>query len=132
MLFNLLLLLVPAALVLHYLVHASPLAIFLTGALAIVPLAEWVRRATEQLAKMAGPAIGGLLNVTFGNAPEFILALFVLSTGSTAVVKGQITGAIIGNGLLGLGLAVVVGTWGREHLAFHRERAGELSTLLIL
>jgi Ca2+:H+ antiporter len=77
-------------------------------------LAEWIRKATEQMAAIAGPAIGGLFNVTFGNMAELILALFVLMAGHQAVVKGQITGAIIGNGLLGLGLAIVIGSIGRE------------------
>ncbi|MGI8432500.1 MAG: calcium/proton exchanger, partial [Chthoniobacterales bacterium] len=103
MIFTWLLLLVPLALGLHYFLHLGPLWTFLAAILAIVPLAEWIRRATEQLAHRAGSAIGGLLNVTFGNTAELILALFVLSTGNTSVVKGQITGSIIGNSLLGLG-----------------------------
>lgn len=132
MIFLILLLLVPVALVLEYFVHASPLWIFGVSILAIVPLAEWVRRATEQIAKVAGSAIGGLLNVTFGNAAELILALFVLYAGHQNVVKAQITGSIIGNSLFGLGIAILVGSWGREHQTFKRERAGLLSSLLIL
>lgn len=132
MLINLLLLMVPLSLVLAYLTPVSPLWVFVTASVAIVPLAEWIRRATDQLARRAGPSVGGLVNVTFGNAAEMILALFVLAAGHTGVVKGQITGSIIGNGLLGLGLAVLIGTWGREKLTFHRERAGLLSSLLIL
>lgn len=130
--FSWLLLLVPASLALKYLVHPGPLWVFAAGILAIIPLAEWIRRATENLAHRAGPAIGGLLNVTFGNAAELILALFVLAGGHQEVVKGQITGSIIGNSLLGLGLAIVVGSWGRERQTFKRERAGLLSSLLIL
>jgi Ca2+:H+ antiporter len=84
------------------------------------------------MAMIAGPSIGGLLNVTFGNAAELILALFVLLSGETVVVKGQITGSIIGNSLLGLGLAILIGTVGRQHQRFNRDRAGLLSTLLIL
>ena len=80
----------------------------------------------------AGPAIGGLLNVTFGNAAEFVLALFVLRTGNTAVVKATITGAIIGNSLLGLGMSILVGSRGRDKQTFNRETAGRLSSLLIL
>jgi Ca2+:H+ antiporter len=129
---NALLLLVPASLALAYAAHAPPLWVFFTAVLAIVPLAEWIRRATEQLARLAGPAVGGLLNVTFGNVAELVLGLFVLANGDTEVVKGQITGAIIGNGLLGLGLAVMVGTWGRDKLTFDRERAGSLGSLLML
>ena len=132
MIFKLLLLLVPVSLVLEYVVHAGPLWIFATAVLAIVPLAEWIRKSTEQLAERLGSAIGGLLNVTFGNMAELILALFVLYEGHTNVVKGQITGAIIGNSLLGLGLAIVVGTFGRPIQKFNRASAGRLSSLLIL
>jgi Ca2+:H+ antiporter len=132
MILNLLLLLVPVSLALAYVVHAPPVWVFAAAILAIVPLAEWVRRGTEQMARVAGPAIGGLLNVTFGNVSELILALFVLSAGNTAVAKAQITGSIIGNSLLGLGLAIVVGSWGRARQTFKREHAGLLSSLLIL
>lgn len=132
MIFTWLLLLIPASLGLHYFLPVGPLWTFTTAILAIVPLAEWIRRATEQLARRAGPAIGGLLNVSFGNAAELILALFVLMSGKQDVVKAQITGSIIGNSLLGLGLAIVVGSWGRERQTFKRERAGLLSSLLIL
>jgi Ca2+:H+ antiporter len=125
------LLLVPAAFIVERLTP-SPLLTFVLSALAIVPLAEWIRRATEQLAARAGPAIGGLLNVTFGNIAELVLALFVLSTGQAEVVKAQITGSIIGNGLLGLGVAILIGTWKRENLRFKQERAGLLGSLLIL
>lgn len=132
MIFNWMLLVVPTSLVLAYLVHAPPLVVFGAAILGIVPLAEWIRRATEQMAHALGPAIGGLLNVTFGNMAELLLAVFMLLEGNTAVVKGQITGSIIGNGLLGLGLAIVVGSWGRERQKFNRASAGQLSSLLIL
>ncbi len=132
MIFVWLLLLIPVSLALEYLFHAGPLWVFTTSILAIVPLAEWIRRATEHLAARATPAVGGLLNVTFGNTAEFILALFVLAAGHPSVVKGQITGSIIGNSLLGLGLAILAGTWRRERQCFQRERAGLLSSLLIL
>jgi Ca2+:H+ antiporter len=111
---------------------ARPLVTFALAGAAIIPLAEWMRRATEQLTARAGSAIGGLLNVTFGNAAELILALFVLSAGHADVVKAQITGAIIGNSLLGLGAAIVAGTWRRPNLKFKRARAGQLSSLLML
>jgi Ca2+:H+ antiporter len=127
-----LLLLIPLSLALRYAAHASPLVVFAASALAIVPLAEWIRRATDQIARVAGSAIGGLLNVTFGNVAELILALFVLSAGRPDVVKGQITGSFIGNGLLGLGLAIIVGSWGRTRQTFSRQRSGLLSSLLIL
>ncbi len=126
------LLLVPLSLVFAYVAPVSPLWVFITAGLAIVPLAEWMRRATDQLARLSGSAIGGLISVTFGNAAELILALFVLASGNPRVVKAQITGSIIGNGLLGLGLAILVGTWGREKLTFQRQRAGLLASLLFL
>jgi Ca2+:H+ antiporter len=129
---NLLLILVPVSMILGYALDAGPLWVFATAILAIVPLAEWVRRGTEQMASIAGPAVGGLLNVTFGNVTELVLALFVLMAGHPQVVKAQITGAIIGNGLLGLGLAIVFGSIGRERQKFNRQHAGLLSSLLIL
>ncbi len=124
--------LVPISLGVAYLLEIGPIWVFVAGALAIVPLAEWIRRATEQMARHTGPAVGGLLNVSFGNLAELILGIFVLLDGHAAVVKGQITGSIIGNGLLGLGLAIVVGSWGRSAQRFKRERAGQNSGLLVL
>lgn len=132
MIFTALLLFIPISLVLGYWLHLSPLWIFVTGALAIVPLAEWIRRATDQLASRAGPAVGGLLNITFGSVAELTLALFVLATGQQAIVKAQITGSIISTSLLGLGLAILVGGWKREKQTFLRERAGLLGSLLTL
>jgi len=126
------LVLVPLSLVLAAIGGVPRTAVFVVSILAIIPLAEWVRRSTEHVAARAGSAIGGLLNVSFGNAPELILALFVLQGGHVAVVKAQITGSLIGNSLLGLGLAIVAGSFGREVQHFNRERAGLLSSLLIL
>jgi len=132
MIWRALLLLVPISLVLAA-INAVPRAlVFVSAILAIVPLAEWVRRSTEHVAARLGSTIGGLLNVSFGNAPELILALFVLYGGHTEVVKAQITGSLIGNSLLGLGLAIVAGSFGRDRQHFSRERAGHLSSLLIL
>ena len=132
MLFYALLLLIPVSLVLEYVVHAPAIWVFGVALLAIVPLAEFIRRATENLSRVAGSAIGGLLNITFGNIAELIIALFVLHAGQQDVVKAQITGSILGNSLLGLGLAIVVGSWGRERQVFTRERAGLLGSLLIM
>jgi Ca2+:H+ antiporter len=111
---------------------APPAWTFVAAVAAIVPLADWIRRGTEQISDIAGPAIGGLLNVTLGNAAELILALFVLAAGHVSVVKATITGSIVGNSLLGLGLAIVAGSVGREKQTFQRERAGLLASLLIL
>jgi len=127
-----LLLFVPVSLALRFLVHASPLLVFATAAVAVAVLADWVRRATEQLAERAGSTIGGLLNISFGSIAELVLALFVLASGQVAVVQAQITGSIIGTSLLGLGLAMLVGGLGRERQTFNRANAGLLSTLLFL
>lgn len=125
------LLLAPLSLALAHF-NAPAIWVFMTASAAIVPLAEWIRRATEQMAGRAGSLVGGLLTVSFGNLAELILAIFVLYGGHTRVVKAAITGSIIGNGLLGLGVAVVAGSWGREKQTFSRARAGLLSSLLIL
>lgn len=129
---NLLLLFVPISLVLGYILHADAIWVFVTATLAIIPLADWIRRGTEQISRLAGTAIGGLLNVTFGNVAELVIAIFILIAGKGAVVKAQLTGSIIGNSLLGLGLAIVFGSWKREKQTFKPERAGLLSSLLIL
>ena len=105
---NWLLIFVPIALGLE-LMHVNPMAIFVTSALAIIPLAGWMGRATEHLADKMGEGIGGLLNATFGNAAELIIALMALRAGLFDVVKASITGSIIGNILLVLGLSILVG-----------------------
>ena len=127
-----LLLTVPVGPALAFLADAPPLWVFLTAAAATAVLADWVRRATEQLAARVGPATGGLLNISFGSLAELILALFVLAQGKAEVVRAQITGSIIATSLFGLGLAIVVGSVGREKQHFKRERASQLSSLLIL
>ena len=86
---------------------AAPGAVFATSALGIIPTAALMGRATEELAARSGPGIGGLLNVTFGNAPELIIALFALGEGLQEVVKASIIGSIIGNILLVLGAAML-------------------------
>ena len=84
---------------------ANSTALFVCSGLGIIPLAGWIGRATEALAARAGTGIGGLLNATFGNAAELIIALIALSKGLTGVVKASITGSIIGNVLLVLGFS---------------------------
>ena len=127
-----LLLFVPLSLALRYLLDAPPSWVFLTGAAAITILADWIRRATEQLAQRAGSTIGGLLNVSFGNAAELMLALFVLSAAQTRIVQAQITGSIIGTALLFLGISAFVGGIGRARQSLSRSSAGLLPTLLFL
>lgn len=127
-----LLLFIPVSLALAYWAHASPVWIFASGALAIFALADWIRRATDSLANRAGSSIGGLVNISFGSTAELVLALFVLATGNTAVVKAEITGSVIASSLLALGLAVLVGGWRRAKQSFKPERAELLNSLLTL
>ena len=131
MFIRLLLLLIPLSVALAY-YHAPSTWVFAAGIAAIVPLSEFIRLGTEEISHKVGSALGGLLNVTFGNAPELILAIFILRAGEPEVVKAQITGAFIGNGLLGLGLAIVAGCLHREKQTFKKERASMLSAMLIL
>lgn len=128
---RLLLLLIPVSIALAWF-QAAPLWIFVTAIGAIIPLSDYLRLGTEEASHHLGGAVGGLLNVTFGNAPELILAAFILRSGAVEVVRAQITGAFIGNGLLGLGLAIVVGSLGREKQTFKKESASMLSAMLML
>src|SRR6516225_5357958 len=127
-----LLLFVPVSVTLRYLFDARPLWVFVTSLVAIAVLADWLRRATEQLAERAGSTIGGLLNVSFGNIAELVLALFILTRTQARVVQAQITGSIIGTTLLFLGISAVVGGLGRARQTFNQASAGLLSTLLFL
>jgi Ca2+:H+ antiporter len=106
--------------------------VFITSALGIIPTAALMGRATEELAARSGPGIGGLLNVTFGNAPELIIALFALGQGLHEVVKASIIGSIIGNILLVLGAAMLVGGLGREKQTFSRTSASVQTSMLLL
>jgi Ca2+:H+ antiporter len=111
---------------------ADPIIVFFSSALGVVPTAALMGRATEELAHRAGPGIGGLLNVTFGNAPELIIALFALNKGLQEVVKASIIGSILGNLLLVMGAAFLVGGWGRERNKFVAEAASAQATMLLL
>src|SRR5947208_10319318 len=88
---------------------ASSTLIFFSSALGVIPTAALMGRATEELAARSGPGIGGLLNVTFGNAPELIIALFALGQGLHEVVKASLVGSILGNILLVMGAAMFFG-----------------------
>ena len=90
---------IPVAVALE-LAHASPLLVFSAAALGVIPCAAVMGEATEAIAAKTGPGIGGLLNVTFGNAPELIIAFFALIEGLQEVVKASIVGSVIGNILL--------------------------------
>jgi Ca2+:H+ antiporter len=113
-------------------VHASAEVIFFTAALGIVPTAALMGLATEELAARSGPGIGGLLNVTFGNAPELIIAIFALAEGLQEVVKASIIGSIIGNILLVLGAAMLVGGLGRDRQRFNATAANVQSLMVFL
>ncbi|CBN53684.1 MULTISPECIES: calcium/proton exchanger [Kamptonema] len=91
------------------LLHWGTLTVFITSALAIVPLAIWLSTATEEVAITTGPSIGGLLNAVFGNATELIIALVALKAGLVDIVKASITGTIISNLLLVMGLSMLLG-----------------------
>jgi Ca2+:H+ antiporter len=112
--------------------HAGPVLVFLTSALGVIPTAALMGRATEELAARSGPGIGGLLNVTFGNAPELIIALFALNAGLHEVVKASLIGSILGNVLLVMGAAMVVGGAKRDRQFFSRTAATAQSAMLLL
>lgn len=122
----------PVSALLRYGLHASPLWVFITASVAVAVLAHWISQATEDIAEQVGPAIGGLLNISFGSIAELVLAVFVLIEGRAEVVRAQMTGSIIGTALLGLGIAILVGGFTREKQVFRRERAGLLSSMLVL
>jgi Ca2+:H+ antiporter len=122
---------IPLAIALD-LANASATVIFFTAALGIIPTAALMGEATEELAARSGPGIGGLLNVTFGNAPELIIALFALAEGLHEVVKASIVGSIIGNVLLVLGASMLVGGIGRRSQTFNATAASAQSSMLLL
>ena len=114
------------------LIPGARVATFLTTGAAIIPLAWFLGLATEEIGKHTGPGIGGLLNATFGNATELIIALFALSDGLYDVVKASLTGSILGNLLLVLGLSMLVGGLRHRTQTFSREASGIHVSMLIL
>src|SRR3712207_2363249 len=114
------------------LAHASATLIFVTSALGVIPTAALMGRATEELAARSGPGIGGFLNVTFGNAPEIIIAFFALNEGLQEVVKASLVGSILGNILLVMGAAMLVGGRKRERKRFDRTAANVQALMLLL
>src|SRR5205814_9304670 len=126
---NLLLVAAPAAWILHASAPDSPW-VFITAAISLVPLAGLIGLGTEQLAHRSGPAWGGFLNATFGNAAELIIAIVALGKGHIALVKASITGSIVGNLLLVLGLSFFAGGLGRRSQKFQRTAA--LNTVSML
>lgn len=130
-LLNWLLLFVPVATALE-MSHAGPVAIFATSCLAIIPLAGWMGKATEHLAARTGEGVGGLLNATFGNMAELIIAVMALQAGHPEVVKASITGSIVGNVLLVFGLSSLCGGLKFQAQVFNKTASSAGTTLLAL
>jgi Ca2+:H+ antiporter len=126
-----LLLAVPAALLAKAL-HLPPLATFLLAALGLIPLAGLIGLSTEVLAERLGPHIGGLLNATFGNAAEIIIGLAALAAGLPEIVRASLAGSIIGNALLVLGSAMLLGGWRYRRQRFDSRVAGQYAAMLAL
>jgi Ca2+:H+ antiporter len=129
---NWLLVFVPATIVLEWARPEWHTLIFLSAALAIIPLAGWLGRATDQLAHHTGEGIGGLLNATFGNAAELIIAITAIHKGLYPVVKASLTGSILGNILLVLGGAILAGGVKHKRQRFNVTAAREQATLMML
>src|SRR5215212_419676 len=122
---------IPVAIVLE-LVHAGATPIFVAAALGVIPTAALMGRSTEELSARTGPGIGGFLNVTFGNFPELVIAFFALNEGLQEVVKASIIGSILGNVLLVMGAAMLVGGVKRERQFFDRTAANVQVLMLLL
>jgi Ca2+:H+ antiporter len=122
---------IPIAVALE-LAHANASVIFVTSALGVIPTAALMGRATEELAARSGPGIGGFLNVTFGNAPELIIAFFALNEGLQEVVKASLIGSILGNILLVMGAAMFIGGRKRDRQRFDRTAANVTALMLLL
>lgn len=121
---------VPISVILE-LMHADPLWIFIAAAVAIIPLAGLMGEATEEIAVYSGPKLGGLLNATFGNATELIIAFFALKAGLFEVVKASIAGAVIGNILLVLGASMLVGGLKFKIQTFNQKAVSVSSSMLL-
>ena len=121
----------PVALVLWYMA-VSPTLVFVFSALAIVPLAKLLGEATEELSGQAGPALGGLMNATFGNATELIIGIVALNAGLIDVVKASIVGSIVSNLLLVLGMAMFFGGLKKTQQTFNSTAAKTAGSMLLL
>lgn len=129
---NWLLVFVPVAIALEYLTPDRYLLLFIAAAIALLPLAGWMGRATEQLAERLGEGVGGLLNATFGNAAELIIALAALRAGLHDVVKASIAGSIVGNILLVMGAAMLAGGMRYKEQHFNVSGARSEATMMTL
>ncbi|HEX5385350.1 MAG TPA: calcium/proton exchanger [Gemmatimonadales bacterium] len=128
---RLLLVALPASLVFGWL-HFPPSVVFIVACLGVLPLAGYMGEATEHLAHRTGPTIGGLLNATFGNAAELIIAIVALRAGLVSLVKASITGSILGNLLLILGISLIAAGTDRQEIRFNRTSAGSSAAMLAL
>jgi Ca2+:H+ antiporter len=129
---NWLLVFIPITLAVEHLEGVSPPVVFFCAALAIVPIAALIVRATEHLASYTGDAVGGLLNATFGNLPELIIALVALRAGEMEMVRASIIGAILANLLLALGLAFLLGGLRHHSMSYNTSAARNYSTMMLL
>lgn len=126
---------IPAAFVSHYGLHGrdwEPILTFFLAAVGVIPLAHLMGTATEQLSERTGPTLGGLLNATFGNAAELIIAIIALTKGLTPIVHASLTGSIIGNLLLVAGAAMVTGGYNRDRQTFSRTTGETNAALLVV
>ena len=103
----------PVAVLVDRFTGLGEMPLFILAALALIPLAWLIGEATEHAAHHTGPGIGGFLNATFGNAPELIIALLAVNSGLTEVVRGSLTGSVVGNLLLVLGFSLLFGGRGQ-------------------
>jgi Ca2+:H+ antiporter len=128
---NLLLVAAPISWIVHTMLPESPWT-FVSVAISLIPLAGLIGTGTEQLAARSGPAVGGFLNATFGNAAELIIAFVALRDGHVELVKASISGSIVGNLLLVLGASCFIGGLGRKSQKFHRTAATNMAAMLFL
>src|SRR6476646_8478316 len=122
----------PVTVILEHAGKVSPPVIFFSAALAIVPIAALIVLSTEQVATRTGDAVGGLLNATFGNAPELIIALVALRAGYFDMVRASIVGAILANLLLALGIAFFLGGLRYREQSYNPAAARTYSTMMLL
>src|SRR3954451_928702 len=127
---------IPIAFLVHYVIGAGkswePTVTFVLASLGVIPLAHLMGEATEHLSERTGPTWGGLLNATFGNAAELIIAIIAMTKGLNEVVMASLTGSILGNLLLVAGAAMVVGGWKRERQTFSRAAAEANAGMLVM
>ncbi len=129
---KLLLIFVPVAILADFVLHLDPVLIFIFAGLGLIPLADLIGEATEELAVYTGPSVGGLLNATLGNAAELIITIFAIREGLLDLVRASITGSILGNLLLVLGLSLLLGGLKNGLQVFDRRQAGLNATMLML